>query len=148
MESIDKHKLTKTKDNEVYEFYIDYPPGYNEYGKQLIERDLDNALSCIFRSFYGSRTLLPEVPGLFIDIERYTHILDTIANRLDVNSQVNAIVNRICGKLMPEVSVEYDSVTQKLTYNIGMQGEFLLKVEQGGDLDTAEVVTMNKKFYE
>lgn len=143
-----QNKYKATADNELYEFFIDYPPSYNEYGKQLIERDLDNALSCIFRSFYGSRSLLPEVPGIFVDIERYTHVLETIENRLEINATINSIINKICGELAPQISVEYDYNTQKLTYNISMRGEFLLKVEQGGTLDTATMIEMNKKFYD
>mgnify|MGYP001243280742 CR=1 FL=1 len=148
MEKVERGKMRATTDNEFYEFYVDYPPTYNEYGKQLVERDLDNALSCIFRSIYGSRTLLPEVPGLFIDIERYTHILDTIDNRLAVNTIVNDTIFRICGELNPEVTVEYDTISQMLTYNISMRGKFLLKVEQADSLDTAEITTMTKKFYD
>ena len=105
MERVDRSKYKATTENELYEYYIDYPPTYNEYGKQLIERDIDNALSCIFRSFYGSRTLLPEVPGLFIDIERYSHILDSLENRMELNTLVNQVVQKICGEMNPEVNV-------------------------------------------
>ena len=136
-----------TLENESYSFYVDYPPAYNEYNKQLVERDLDNAISCIFRSFYGSRTLIPEVPGIFVDIERYTHILDTLSNRLTINTLINDVIWRICGKMNPNVDVEYDRLQQKLSYSISMQGEFLLKVEQADQLESAEIIN-GKKFYE
>ncbi len=136
-----------TLENESYSFYVDYPPAYNEYNKQLVERDLDNAISCIFRSFYGSRTLIPEVPGIFVDIERYTHILDTLSNRLAINTLINDVIWRICGKMNPNVDVEYDRLQQKLSYSISMQGEFLLKVEQADQLESAEIIN-GKKFYE
>ena len=148
MERVNKGKYKTTTDNELYEFYIDYPPTYNEYGKQLIERDVDNALSCIFRSFYGSRTLLPEVPGLFIDIERYSHILDPLENRMELNTLVNQVVQKICGEMNPEVSVSYDQSTQKIIYDISLQGKFLLKVEHGNTFQEAEITKMNKKFFE
>ena len=136
-----------TLENESYSFYVDYPPAYNEYNKQLVERDLDNAISCIFRSFYGSRTLIPEVPGIFVDIERYTHILDTLSNRLTINTLINDVIWRICGKMNPNVDVEYVRLQQKLSYSISMQGEFLLKVEQADQLESAEIIN-GKKFYE
>lgn len=148
MERVDRSKYKATTDNELYEFYIDYPPTYNEYGKQLIERDVDNALSCIFRSFYGSRTLLPEVPGLFIDIERYTHILDALENRMELNTLVNQVVQKICGEMNPEVNVTYDASTQKLIYDISLKGKFLLKVEHGNTFQEAEITKMNKRFFE
>lgn len=137
-----------TLENEDYEFYIDYPPAYNEYNKQLVERDLDNAVSCIFRSFYGSRTLIPEVPGIFVDIERYTHILDTLNNRLAINTLINDVVWKICGKMNPNIEVEYDRLQQKMSYNISMQGKFLLKVEQAEQLESAELNLSGKRFYE
>lgn len=143
-----EEKAKPTLENENFLFYIDYPPTYNEYNKQLVERDLDNALSCIFRSFYGARTLLPEVPGLFVDIERYTHIIDTLSNRLAINAEINAIVWRICGDLSPQVNVEYNRLTQQMTYWISMRGNFLLKVDQANNLETAEILYNGKKFYE
>lgn len=136
-----------TLENELYTHYVDYPPTYNDFNNQLVERDLDNALACIFRSFYGSRTLLPEVPNLFIDIERYTHSLDTLSNRLAINTIVNEVVWNICGEMSPQVDVEYDKVSQLLTYKISLEGEFLLKVEAGETLRTARIIN-DKKFYE
>lgn len=141
-----KYKITT--DNELYEHYIDYPPAYNEYGKQLVERDMDNALSCIFRSFYGSRTLLPEVPGLFLDIERYTHVLDSLDNRIAINTDVNTVVDRICRELNPSISVSYDEATQKMSYDINMKGHFLLSVENGNTYEEATIAKMEKRFYE
>ena len=148
MERVDEKKFKATSDNELYEHYVDYPPSYNEYGKQLVERDLDAALSSIFRSFYGARTLLPEVPGLFVDIERYVHILTTLDNRLEMNSIVIEVIQRICGELRPEVSVSYDEANKMLTYDIAMEGNFILKVEAGNTYDEAIVRRMDKKFYE
>ena len=148
MDRVDNNQYKATADNELYKFYIDYPPSYNEYGKQLIERDLDAALSSIFRSMYGARTLIPEVPGLFIDIERYTHILSTLDNRMELNAIVNETIGRICGDLRPEVSVSYDEANRSLTYDIKMEGEFLLKVEAADTYDSATVTMMNKRFYE
>ena len=148
MERVDVKKFKATSDNELYEHYVDYPPSYNEYGKQLVERDLDAALSSIFRSFYGARTLLPEVPGLFVDIERYIHILTTLDNRMEMNSIVNEVIQKICGDLRPEVSVSYDEANKSLTYDIAMEGNFILKVEAGNTYDEAIVRRMDKKFYE
>lgn len=149
MDSINKTDyMIPTSANDYYQICIDYPPAYNEYGKQLLERDLDNAISCIFRSLYGSKSTLPEIPGLFVDMERFTHILDKLENRMLINRAVNETLYRIVPEFAPEITVDYDPITQMMTYNISLKGQPMLKVEQKDSLDSAEVIYMNKKFYE
>lgn len=137
-----------TKDNDLYKLVIDYPPAYNEYGKQLLERDLDNAIRVIFRSFYGSSTLIPEVPGMFLDIVRYTHVLDDPITRSNINTKVNAVIAEIVPETSPSVEIEYNPIDHKMTYHISIRGETILRVDSAGDPDKATITWSDKKFYE
>ena len=137
-----------TKDNDLYKVVIDYPPAYNEYGKQLLERDLDNAIRVIFRSFYGSSTLIPEVPGMFLDIVRYTHVLDDPITRSNINTKVNAVIADIVPETSPSVEIDYNPIDHRMTYHISIRGETILRVDSAGDPDKATITWSDKKFYE
>ena len=137
-----------TKENDLYNLVIDYPPAYNEYGKQLLERDLDNAIRVIFRSFYGSSTLIPEVPGMFLDIVRYVHVLDDPITRSNINNRVNAVIAEIVPEASPSVEIDYNPVDQKMTYRISIRGETILRVDSAGGPDKSMITWSDKKVYE
>lgn len=135
-------------DTEKYGVFLDYPPIYDEYNEQKIIKGVEAAVSMIFRSFYGDHRLLPQIEGLFIDITRYKHALDSEYTKMYLNTKVNQALSSVLSGMQPEITIDYDGRTQKMTYNIILLGELEIKVDNGENALNAEIEINKKKFYE
>lgn len=135
-------------DNNTYGIYIDKPALFDEYSKQKTLLGIEAAINFIFRSFYGDHRLLPRVQGLFIDVHRFKHTLDSEYNKMRINSIVNEAISAMLKDLTPTINIEYDSINQMMSYNITLQGEINLEVKNGENPNTAVLKINTKKFYD
>ena len=131
-----------------YNIYIDYPPQFDEYRMQKILVDVQAAITFIFRSFYGDYRLLPQIQGLFVDIQRYKHILDSDLNRTKINTMVNAALSDMLKDMSPTIDIGYDPNTSKMTYSITLRSDVKISVDNAESPLYAEIKLNNKKFYD
>ena len=140
--------VTEVLETDNYGIYVDFPPMYNDYNRQMILTDINCAISMIFRSFYGSYTSLPQIEGLFIDIVRYKHILDTDLAKMNLNQIVNEALSEVLEGLIPNITTGYDPITGKMQYHITLQGKVSFEVNDAENPLIANIRLNEKKFYE
>lgn len=128
--------------------YIDYPLQFDEYSRQKILLGIEAAIAMTFRSFYGDRRLLPRVQGLFIDIQRYKHILANEYNRMRLNTIVNQALDGILSGLNPSIQVYFDEITQTMSYDITLDKDVEISVTNAETPLVAEITINTKRFYE
>lgn len=135
-------------DNNTYGIYIDKPTMFDEYGKQKTLTGIETAINFIFRSFYGDHRLLPRIQGLFIDVHRWKHVLDSEYNKMRINAAVNEAISAMLKDLTPIININYDPISQTMTYDITLNGEINMQVRDADDLNSAIIKINTKKFYE
>lgn len=140
--------ITKVYDSDNYGIYVDFPLDYDIYNRQKILTGLKAAIPFIFNSFYGDYRLLPQVQGLYIDILRYKNILDSEVVIQKVKNRVNTALQGVLTDLNPSIDIEFDAINQKMVYQIHLEGNVTLEVENAEDLLNAEITINKKKFYE
>ena len=133
---------------EGYGQYIDYVPEYNIYNKQKVETYVDAAIQYALRSIYCRESLLPQVPNLFIDLERFKHALDSYDVLLHIKNHVEIALSSILKEYNPEISMEYNTDTNMLLYEIDFKGEGTVQIVNGQSLLRASIKINKKKFYE
>ena len=85
---------------------------------------------------------------MFLDIVRYTHVLDDPITRSNINTKVNAVIADIVPETSPSVEIDYNPIDHRMTYHISIRGETILRVDSAGDPDKATITWSDKKFYE
>lgn len=133
---------------EGYGKYIDYVPEYNIYNRQKVEKYVDAAIQYTLRSIYCRESLLPQVPDLFIDLERYKHALDSYDVLLHIKTHVETALSAILREYNPEIKMEYNTDTASLLYEINFKGEGVVQLVNGQSLLRASIKINKKKFYE
>ena len=131
-----------------YGVFVDFPPQYDQYNRQKILTDLEAALAMIFRSFYGDYKLLPQIDGLFIDITRYKHVLDSDATIMYINQRVNDAISNVLEDMNPSIEILYDRITHMVRYVITLYGDTEVIVDNATDNLNATIEINKKKFYE
>lgn len=140
--------LTPQAVEKGYGVFVDFPPQYDQYNRQKILTDLEAALAMIFRSFYGDYKLLPQIDGLFIDITRYKHVLDSGATIMYINQRVNDAISNVLEDMNPSIEILYDRITHMVRYVITLYGDTEVIVDNATDNLNATIEINKKKFYE
>ena len=131
-----------------YDMYTDYLPGRDEFNKHLIETRVRSAITYALRSIYSKRSLLPQLRGLFLDIETFRHSLDSVEVLLYIKKRVEENLNAILGEYIPTIELDYNKDEGKLTYTITFNGEGYVRVDNGSVLLTSVMTFNGKKFYD
>lgn len=131
-----------------YGHYIDFVPSRDIYNNQKVIKLMDAALSFALTSMYSRRELLPQLEGMFVEVERFRHSLDSIAILQHIKSTVEENLNSIMIDYTPTLELTYDRDTGRLDYTIQFYGKGELKVTNGATLTTASFKINNKKFYD
>lgn len=127
---------------------IDFPPELNVYKQQAVEKGVDAAIKFVFRCMYNSQTLLPMIPGLFINVPERVFDLGTEEYRMQLQSHLENIISSILKDHMASVNLNYDYENQRLIYDISFHGVREVTIENGASLSTAVVTKNRKKFYD
>lgn len=135
-------------DKNPYGMYVDRPLEFDEYNRQKMLLGTTAAVEFIFRSFYGDFRLLPRIQGLFIDVNRYKHALNSEYNKMRINSKVNEAIGNMLSDLNPDIVVDFDNVLQQMNYTIIMENGFQIVNENAESPKNAEFKINTKKFYE
>lgn len=128
--------------------YKDWLPGRDQFNRHLFEEKVSSAITYALRSIYSKRTLLPQLRGLFLDIETFRHSLDSVEVLLFIKKRVEENLNTILGEYIPTIELDYNKDEGKLTYTITFNGEGYVRVENGAVLLSAVLTFNGKKFYD
>ena len=131
-----------------FDMYTDYLPARDKYNKHLIQRQVESAINYALRSIYSKRSLLPQLRGLFLDIETFRHSLDSIDVLLYIKKRVEDNLNTILAEYVPSIELKYNKDDGILNYTITFYGEGEVTVENGSVLLTAVLTYNGKKFYD
>lgn len=131
-----------------YGIYVDKPVVFDEYNRQKVITGTSAAVNFIFRSFYGDFRLLPRIQGLFIDVNRYKHTLDSEYNKMRINSKVNEAIGTMLIDLNPQINIDFNPVLQQMNYSITMENGFEIINDDASSPKNAEFKINTKKFYE
>ncbi len=158
MEIIDemKSEISKLEDTTVnftidknpYGMYLDFPLAFDEYGRQKAETNADACISFILRAMYGDRKLLPQIQGTMLDITRFKHQLDTDYTKDLLQTRLNESIGAVMHEMAPEIELDYDPLTQHMSYNITVNGQRKARVTKAENIFDAEIEINTKKFYE
>ena len=131
-----------------FDMYTDYLPARDEYNKHLIEREVTSAIAYALRSIYSIYSLLPQLRGLFLDIERFRHSMDSVEVLLHIKNQVESNLNSILGEYIPSIELSYDKDDGILNYTVQFYGHGEVKIYNGATLLTAVLKYNGKRFYD
>lgn len=131
-----------------YGIFYDYVPDYNIYTRQKIESGLEAAIMYTLRSIYSKRTLLPQVPGLFLDMERWRHKLDSDESLMAIKKEFESNLSGIMGQYNPAIEFDYNKATGLLKYTVTYSGHGSVQVYNGETLLKANIKINKKKFFD
>ena len=131
-----------------FDMYRDYLPARDKFNKHLVQDKVESAINYALRSIYSKRSLLPQLRGLFLDIETFRHSLDSVEVLLYIKKRVEDNLNTILGEYIPSIELSYNKDDGILNYTIMFYGEGSVKVENGSVLLTAVLTYNGKKFYD
>ena len=132
----------------AFDMYTDYLPARDKYNRHLVQYKVESAINYALRSIYSKRSLLPQLRGLFLDIETFRHALDSVEVLLYIKKKVETNLNAILGEYIPSIELSYNKDDGILNYTITFFGEGMVRVENGSVLLTAVLTYNGKKFYD
>lgn len=135
---------------EIEDLYIDFPPTYDQYRKQKVEHTISAAINVILRLFYGHTNTLPSIPNLFIDIEKYKHMLDSDGSIYHFRKICTESIKACLSKLDPTIDIEVDKVEQSINIDIILYYdsiEYGFKLTNAQDRELLKIEYNKKPFY-
>ena len=130
-----------------YKHYIDFLPARDIYNRQKVIKLMDACLNFSLTSIYSRRELLPQLQGMFIEIERFRHSLDSIEILQFIKTEVEKNLSSLLLDYTPTIELSYDAETGILDYTINFYGEGEITVSNGSTLHTASFNINKKKFH-
>lgn len=128
----------------------DYPLEFDEFNKQKVLKNIDAAIPMIMRLLHCKVNTLPSLPDLFLDIERYKHVLMSTVDQLAVDRDIKQKLNKCFNEFQPEVVSVIDRFKQKVDITITLHDEYSMvkiSVLDSQSRDDMKIYIDKKAFY-
>lgn len=128
--------------------YMEYTLSKDKYGKQQVLYNTDAGISFISSCLYSDRGLLPMVPGLFVDLDKKKHMIDSDANLALLTQEITEKISTYIQDLSPDVTITYDRLKQMFSISIVIQSGTKITLAAAENSNTVQLKVNNKKFNE
>ena len=128
--------------------YIEYTLDVDNNGQQEILFNTRAALKYISMTLYPRQTLLPQIPDLFVDLDRYRHTIDSDANMRMIEDTVSEHLNAYLYAVNPAIDINYDRLKQQMVMSVGVSSDTVLHLESVENRNKVRYKINNKKFTE
>lgn len=128
--------------------YIEYTLDVDNNGQQEVLFNTRAALKYISMTLYPRQTLLPQIPDLFVDLDRYRHTIDSDANMRMIEDTVSEHLNAYLYAVNPAIDINYDRLKQQMVMSVGVSSDTVLHLESVENRNKVRYKINNKKFTE
>lgn len=128
----------------------DYPPRYNKLGEQYFSNTLETAKDKILRMLYTKINTISSVPNIWIDIERYKHMLDNEISIRVLENSVKEKITRGLAELNPYVELYVDKEKQACEIWVVLEiykKKVKMKISNAQDPRLFQIEIDRKRFY-
>lgn len=138
--------IARNKHGQV--IYIEYTLDVDKNNQQEVLFNTRAGLKYIAMTLYPRHTLLPQIPDLFIDLDRYRHTIDSDANMMMIQGVVSEHLNAYLYEVNPEIEINYNRLKQQMAMNVTISSDTVLQLNAVEDRSKVQYKINNKKFTE
>ena len=128
--------------------YIEYTLDVDKNNQQEVLFNTRAGLKYIAMTLYPRHTLLPQIPDLFVDLDRYRHTIDSDANMLMIDGVVSEHLNAYLYEVNPVIDINYNRLKQQMAMNVTISSDTILNLNAVEDRNKVQYRINNKKFTE
>ena len=128
--------------------YIEYTLDVDKNNQQEVLFNNRADLKYIAMTLYPRHTLLPQIPDLFVDLDRYRHTIDSDANMLMIDGVVSEHLNAYLYEVNPVIDINYNRLKQQMAMNVTISSDTVLNLNAVEDRNKVQYRINNKKFTE
>lgn len=129
----------------------DFPLSYNSFNKQKIDVNIEAIVNAVLRTLYTRANVLPSLPNLYVDIERFKHMMDDSMTVAGFQRRMqHSIKDVLPPECHPIITIETDSLSKTITLNLSVEVDnyqYVINMEHIEDPYMIDISFNKKKFY-